>query len=120
METPSRLDASGRSVGAAGLDEQLKAQRERTAADPGLIVVELTETALLADARTSDLFVERLRRVGRYLAPDDFARPTVVSPTSSDCPSASSRSTASSNGPRAALGAMSRQQRRTRRATARG
>jgi PAS domain S-box-containing protein len=66
------INLSGRSIGAATVIEHLEAELERNAADPGLIVVELTETALLADDRASDLFVDRLRRIGCQVALDDF------------------------------------------------
>jgi PAS domain S-box-containing protein len=66
------LNLSGRSIGAESFIAHLQAELERNAADPGLIVVELTETALLADDRASDLFVDRLRRIGCQLALDDF------------------------------------------------
>jgi PAS domain S-box-containing protein len=67
-----QLNLSAQSVGSPGLLERFRSDLQRTGADPGLIVVELTETALLADEGAAEIFIDRLKSFGCKLALDDF------------------------------------------------
>ncbi|MDA0161349.1 PAS domain S-box protein [Solirubrobacter ginsenosidimutans] len=66
------LNLSARSLGAPGLVEHFQAELARTGADAGLLVVELTETALLEDEQAAEAFIERVKSFGCKLALDDF------------------------------------------------
>jgi EAL domain-containing protein (putative c-di-GMP-specific phosphodiesterase class I) len=66
------LNLSAHSLSAPGLIDDFRNELERTSADPSLIVVELTETALLADEHAGELFIERVAALGCRLALDDF------------------------------------------------
>jgi PAS domain S-box-containing protein len=66
------LNLSGRSISAPDLIDDFKTELERTGADPSLLVVELTETALLDDEKAAALFMERIGALGCQLALDDF------------------------------------------------
>jgi PAS domain S-box-containing protein len=66
------LNLSGRSMSAPRLVDDFRSELDRTGADPALIVVELTETALLEDERAGELFIQRIRALGCRVALDDF------------------------------------------------
>jgi PAS domain S-box-containing protein len=66
------LNLSAHSLASPGLIEDIRNELERTSADPSLIVVELTETALLTDEPAAELFIERVAALGCRLALDDF------------------------------------------------
>jgi PAS domain S-box-containing protein len=66
------LNLSARSLAAPGLIDDIHSELERSSADPSLIVVELTETALLSDEPAAELFIERVAALGCGLALDDF------------------------------------------------
>jgi EAL domain-containing protein (putative c-di-GMP-specific phosphodiesterase class I) len=66
------LNLSAHSLSGPGLIDDFRNELERTSTDPSLIVVELTETALLADEQTAELFIERVTALGCKLALDDF------------------------------------------------
>jgi len=66
------LNLSARSISAPDLIDDFKTELERTGADPSLLVVELTETALLEDEKGAALFMERIGALGCQLALDDF------------------------------------------------
>ena len=66
------LNLSARSLADPRILEAFRAELERTGADPSLIVVELTETALMDDEAAAELFIERLGALGCKLALDDF------------------------------------------------
>ncbi len=66
------LNLSAESLAAPGLIEEFRAELARTSADPSLVVVELTETALVADEQAAVLFAERVAALGCKLALDDF------------------------------------------------
>ena len=66
------LNLSARSLGAPALVEHLRAELDRTGADPGLLVVELTETSLLEDEAAAEAFIGRIKDFGCRLALDDF------------------------------------------------
>jgi PAS domain S-box-containing protein len=66
------LNLSARSTAAPGLIDDFRKELERTGADPSLIVVELTETAVLEDEEAAALFIEGIGALGCQLALDDF------------------------------------------------
>ncbi len=66
------LNLSARSMSAPRLVDDFRSELERTGADPSLLVVELTETALLEDERAGELFLQRIRALGCAVALDDF------------------------------------------------
>ena len=66
------LNLSACSISAPSLLDRMRSELERTGADPALLVVELTETALLVDDDGAQLFIERMRGIGCKLALDDF------------------------------------------------
>ncbi|MEA2361173.1 MAG: hypothetical protein QOD71_318 [Thermoleophilaceae bacterium] len=66
------LNLSACSLSAPGLIDDFRSELLRTGADPSLIVVELTETALLEDEDAAALFIERIGALGCQLALDDF------------------------------------------------
>jgi PAS domain S-box-containing protein len=66
------LNLSARSISAPGMIDDFRTELERAGADPSLIVVELTETALLEDEEAAALFIERIGALGCQLALDDF------------------------------------------------
>lgn len=57
---------------ADGLIATLEAGLAETGVDPGLVVLELTETGLGGDAALTEAVLDRLRRTGVRLAVDDF------------------------------------------------
>ena len=66
------LNLSAHSIAAPGLLDEFGAELQRTSADPSLVVVELTETALFDDELAAVLFIERVTALGCKLALDDF------------------------------------------------
>jgi PAS domain S-box-containing protein len=66
------LNLSAHSLATPGLIDDIRNELERTSADPSLIVVELTETALLTDEPAAELFIELVAALGCKLALDDF------------------------------------------------
>jgi EAL domain-containing protein (putative c-di-GMP-specific phosphodiesterase class I) len=66
------LNLSARSLAAPGLVEHFRAELARTGADAGLLVVELTETALLEDGPAAESFIQAIKGFGCKLALDDF------------------------------------------------
>jgi PAS domain S-box-containing protein len=69
---PVQLNLSAKSIGHPALVPHFARELENTGADPSLIVVELTETALLRNQETADAFVSAIRGLGCKLALDDF------------------------------------------------
>jgi diguanylate cyclase (GGDEF)-like protein len=70
---------------------------ERWEVDPSLLELEITESTMLADPVRRKQILERLSEMGIRLSIDDFAPATRRSPTSRDCRSTRSRSTARSS-----------------------
>ncbi len=66
------VNLSAYSVGAPRLLSDYQAALRRTGADPSLIVVELTETALLEDGPAAERLIKGIRAAGSHLAIDDF------------------------------------------------
>jgi PAS domain S-box-containing protein len=66
------VNLSAYSVAAPRLLSDYLAALRRTGADPSLIVVELTETALLEDGPAAERLINGIRAAGSHLAIDDF------------------------------------------------
>jgi PAS domain S-box-containing protein len=66
------LNLSARSIGDPAMLEHIERCIGRAGADPELIVIEITETAILEDAEAARAFAARLREIGCKLALDDF------------------------------------------------
>ena len=66
------VNLSAYSVAAPRLLSDYLAALRRTGADPSLIVVELTETALLEDGPAAERLIKGIRAAGSHLAIDDF------------------------------------------------
>jgi PAS domain S-box-containing protein len=66
------LNISARSIGDVDVLEHIERSIERYAADPSLIVFEITETAIVEDEAAARRFAERLHALGCKLALDDF------------------------------------------------
>jgi PAS domain S-box-containing protein len=66
------LNLSARSLAAPGMLDHIRDELRATGADPSLLVVELTETALITDAAAAERFIAGLRDLGCGLALDDF------------------------------------------------
>ena len=70
--TPTEFNLSARSVGDPLIIHELSTAIEETGADPSLLVVEVTETALLGRTGVGREFAERISELGCRLALDDF------------------------------------------------
>ncbi len=66
-----QVNLSARSLGPRMLDH-VESELERTGADPSLMTIELTETALMADVGAGQRFATELAAIGCGLALDDF------------------------------------------------
>jgi diguanylate cyclase (GGDEF)-like protein/PAS domain S-box-containing protein len=69
---PVQLNVSARSVGDADVLEHIERCIRRNRVAPGLLVFEITETAIVEDERAALTFAERLHALGCRLALDDF------------------------------------------------
>jgi PAS domain S-box-containing protein len=70
--TPTEFNLSARSVGDPLIIHELATAIEETGADPSLLVVEVTETALLGRTGVGRDFAQRVSELGCHLALDDF------------------------------------------------
>jgi EAL domain-containing protein (putative c-di-GMP-specific phosphodiesterase class I) len=66
------LNLSAHSLATARLSNKFEDVLRRTGADPALITIELTETALVKDERAATIFIEHMKALGCKLALDDF------------------------------------------------
>lgn len=66
------LNVSAQSLAAPALVDDFRAELRRTGADPALIVVELTETALVDDQDAVEVFIQQIGALGCKVALDDF------------------------------------------------
>jgi PAS domain S-box-containing protein len=66
------VNLSAQSVAKPGMNDYIAYEIERLGADPSLIAVELTETALITSENAARRFVERLTEIGCAFALDDF------------------------------------------------
>ncbi len=66
------FNVSGKSLGSRELISDLVRGLRQTAADPGLLVCEITETALANDEGLAEAFVHELSDLGCEIALDDF------------------------------------------------
>lgn len=70
--TPVEFNLSAASIGDPDILRELALEIEATGADPGLLVVEVTETAMMDQTAAGQAFAEQLRAMGCRLALDDF------------------------------------------------
>ncbi|SFC56163.1 PAS domain S-box-containing protein/diguanylate cyclase (GGDEF) domain-containing protein [Nocardioides terrae] len=66
------VNLSGRSVGDPAIEATLEEALRRHRVDPGALILEITETAVVADLRLARHFAERVRALGARFALDDF------------------------------------------------
>jgi PAS domain S-box-containing protein len=66
------LNISGESLGDPGLIGHIRRALLRTGAEPGTMIFEITETALIDDEAAARAFVEQVHQLGCKLALDDF------------------------------------------------
>jgi PAS domain S-box-containing protein len=69
---PVQLNLSARSIGNPAIVERIEQCLDATGADPASLVLEITETALIADEAAAMAFVDRVHAIGCKLALDDF------------------------------------------------
>lgn len=69
---PTEFNLSGRSIGDPDILRELAAALKESDVDPSLLVVEVTETALVGQTEAGRAFAERVRGLGCRLALDDF------------------------------------------------
>jgi PAS domain S-box-containing protein len=69
---PTEFNLSGRSIGDPDVLRELAAAIDESGVDPSLLVVEVTETALVGQTEAGRAFAERVREIGCRLALDDF------------------------------------------------
>jgi EAL domain-containing protein (putative c-di-GMP-specific phosphodiesterase class I) len=69
---PVQLNLSARSIGNPAIVERIEQCLSATGADPASLVLEITETALIADEAAAIAFVHRVHAIGCKLALDDF------------------------------------------------
>lgn len=67
-----QLNLSAHSLAASDLIDDFRAELARSGADPSLLVVELTETALVDNEHAAELFIDHIAKLGCKLALDDF------------------------------------------------
>jgi PAS domain S-box-containing protein len=66
------VNLSAQSVAKPGMSDYIAGEIARLGADPAMLAVELTETALISDEHAARRFVERLAEMGCDFALDDF------------------------------------------------
>ncbi|MCC6438961.1 MAG: EAL domain-containing protein, partial [Acidimicrobiales bacterium] len=71
-DLPVSVNVSSRHLGHDDFVRHVLEPLERAGVDPGRIVIEVTETALLDDLSGASVKLERLRRTGVRVAIDDF------------------------------------------------
>ncbi|HLH65509.1 MAG TPA: EAL domain-containing protein [Solirubrobacteraceae bacterium] len=69
---PTELNLSARSISDPSVIDELAFELQRTGADPSLVVVEVTETALMDQTEAGSRFARALHALGCGLALDDF------------------------------------------------
>jgi PAS domain S-box-containing protein len=69
---PVELNLSAASISDPGLYRELAEEIERQGADPALLVIEVTETALIGNEDAAESFIERIGALGCSVALDDF------------------------------------------------
>jgi diguanylate cyclase (GGDEF)-like protein len=66
------INVSGRQLDDECFTDDIGAALARSGLDPGLLVLEITETSLMRDPRAATARLERLKRLGVQIAIDDF------------------------------------------------
>jgi PAS domain S-box-containing protein len=69
---PVELNLSARSVGDLDVLEHIERSIEQCGVKPGMLVFEITETAIVEEEEAARTFAERLRAIGCKVALDDF------------------------------------------------
>jgi PAS domain S-box-containing protein len=69
---PIELNISAESLGDPGLYDVVERELQAAGADPRLVVIEITETALLKNEDVAQTFIERVAALGCRVALDDF------------------------------------------------
>jgi PAS domain S-box-containing protein len=69
---PVQLNLSARSLGDPAIVDRIEQCLDASGADPASLVLEITETALIADEAAAIAFVDRVHAIGCKLALDDF------------------------------------------------
>ena len=69
---PVAVNVSARSVGRPGLTDLVRRELERSGLPPSLLMIEMTETALLADPEGAARRLQELRALGVRVSIDDF------------------------------------------------
>jgi diguanylate cyclase (GGDEF)-like protein/PAS domain S-box-containing protein len=69
---PVELNISARSVGDLDVLEHIERCIEHCSVEPGMLVFEITETAIVEDEQAARVFAERLHALGCKVALDDF------------------------------------------------
>lgn len=69
---PTEFNLSGRSIGDPDILRELATAIEESGVDPSLLVVEVTETALVGQTEAGRAFAQQVRELGCRLALDDF------------------------------------------------
>lgn len=70
--TPIQFNLSGKSICDPDVLREIEAAIEDTGADPSLLIVEVTETAIIGQHDVGRVFAERVTALGCQLALDDF------------------------------------------------
>jgi EAL domain-containing protein (putative c-di-GMP-specific phosphodiesterase class I) len=66
------VNVSARNLGRRGLSELVQRELERTGLPADLLIIEMTETALLADPTSAARVLRELRALGVHISIDDF------------------------------------------------
>ncbi len=66
------VNVSGRSFDEPGLPDYIAAQLAEHAVIPERLIIEVTETAAVADLDDAERFIQRLRQIGCHICLDDF------------------------------------------------
>lgn len=69
---PVELNLSADSLGDSELYDVVERELRNAGAEPGLVILEVTETCLLENLELADAFIDRVRRLGCRVALDDF------------------------------------------------
>jgi PAS domain S-box-containing protein len=69
---PVAINVSAESISEPGLFRHVEEQLAAHRIDPGLIIFEITETALVGNEGVAQVFIESIRRLGCGVALDDF------------------------------------------------
>jgi PAS domain S-box-containing protein len=69
---PTQFNVSGASIGMPDVLREIESAIATTGADPSLLTIEVTETAVMEDIESGRVFAERVTALGCSIALDDF------------------------------------------------